>query len=226
MKPFISIDNDLFKLEEGNITIFNKINTEGFTLYSALLLLQGQNSFVVTNIKMIRDFVNCKGLKDKRTILKYLMALKRNKLIQCKALNNKTGINTSLIIEVRKNEGKEFTSISNDLFKDKISKIGHIGWSLYCLLYKNHNINFGNQTGGNYGFANCSEGYMSLIINRGTTVIKEHLKILSKQHLIKIIPQDPIVNIKADGTEEYKYIPNHYIVSAKVYNDNKYYIGK
>lgn len=230
---FIQISHSFFKQEE-NITSFYEIGTEGFAIYCYLLLMQGNSSVAQISIKMIRDFLNrdvtkkkktIEGLSDKRTILKYLIALQRVGLIEGldKVIDKNIHLNDTLLIRVVKDTTNGWSGISENLFIENIHKLGHIGWSLYCLLFKLHNMSFGGQAG-NYGFANPSEKYMGEVLNRHENTIKAYLPLLEKYHLVKIIPQEVQAYVNPNGETEYKYMPNHYIVKAKAYPDDKYFI--
>lgn len=193
------------------------------------------------------------GLNDPRTIKKYLNILYKAKMIileqfEDDEINNDTNNipNNSYFTNIRSDEelfiqvndmddGNGFSIISSQLFFDYIHKIGHIGWSIYCLLFKNHNINFGNtdpdneyMTGyANYGFANCSEEYISKILNRSRATISKYInknKYIPNE-LVKIDVQGKVKYTNQRTDEEIEvYVPNHYIVHAKYEPENKYYI--
>jgi hypothetical protein len=238
MKKFIKVDNRFFEIDKDlDITKFYFIGTEGFTIYCYLLMMESGYDFAQVNIKMIKEFLNRKingrkksteGLRDKRTILKYLIALKRQKYVECEELNEKTKLNDILMIKVNntcnKEQGKGWSGISTELFSDYIHKLGHIGWSIYCLLFKNHNVNAGNPAPSNLGFAFPTEEYMGKMLNRHENTIKQYIPLLKKYKLVEVEPQKPNIYTVPNGTERIKYMPNHYIVKAKVDRFNKYYV--
>jgi hypothetical protein len=176
-------------------------------------------------------------LKDKKTLAKYLKTLVRLKLINILNLtdivhkHNSTedefnfeyiNATETLLIKVDKLEtDKGWNGISTELFEDYIHKLGHIGWSILCLLSKLHNINYSNTLDG--GFANPTEEYMCKVLNRNESTISAYLYLLDKLKLIKIIPQEPIYKVNKYGMEELCYIPNHYIVKHKI-NGEKYFL--
>lgn len=93
-------------------------------------------------------------------------------------------------------------------------------------------LNFGNQDNDpynmkNYGFANCSEEYISKILDRSRKTISEYISEnnIIQTSLVKIIPQEnqEWYDHKTN-TNVQKYMPNHYIVHAKYNPENKYYI--
>lgn len=202
-KTFIKIPNNFFTIdknefgEEVGVSKFKQFGTEGFTIWSYLLLIQGNQICARTDIKEIIECFNenkgtrkkkaKNGLSDARTIKKYLDILIKMKMIGCKQLDCEEYSNSCLKVRVDEklfitvnplvDEKEGFSAISAQLFFDNIHKIGHIGWSIYCLLFKNHNITFGNteEIYGNCGFASCSEEYISKIINRSRSTVSEYI---------------------------------------------------
>lgn len=246
-KTFLKIPNSFFTIEKNDlgeeigISKITEIGTEGFTIWCYLLMTQGNQVAAQTSIKAIKEFLNRfkgtrkkqapNGLNDTRTIKKYLNILLKKEMIDCGEQwigFNKMRADDALFIITKDMcpEGEGFSSISTQLFYDIIPKIGHIGWSIYCILYKNHNVTFGNQEPGNYGFANCSEEYIGKIINRNKSTISKYIEKFPAT-VVKTLPQKctTIYNPKKDK-EEQKYMPNHYIVYPKIDSGNKYYIGK
>lgn len=244
--------------EEIGISKFKQFGTEGFTIWSYLLYTQGTQVSAQTTIKRIQSFLNRNketrskyiaknGLNDTRTIKKYLNILLKMKMIKFEQFideeeielfgeaisNDFTNIRSDeeLFIEVNPmDDGNGFSIISSQLFFDFVHKIGHIGWSIYCLLFKNHNLNFGNTNDDeysmkNYGFATCSEEYISKIIDRNKSTISKYITNLIPSTLIKVLPQGSTewYDYKTGETIQ-TYMPNHYIVLAKYNPENKYYI--
>jgi hypothetical protein len=190
-----------------------------------------------------------KGLNDARTIKKYIVALIRMQLIKInddvfeefdnvsdeeknKIISNfMEGLRADdeLLITVDNRIGEKdgFSCISVQLFEDWVHKIGHIGWSVYCMLFKSHNTTFGNQSAGNFGFANPSRLYIALILNRSERTIADYInnEIHMPCQLVKVIQQPCVTFYNAvSGNMEQKQEANHYIVNAKIDSGNKYYI--
>ena len=239
MKNFIRIDNEwLTNANQGNI--FERIGTEGFSIYCVLLHIRGSSNKFQMNIKQVqqilsRDYekrpeikysankVNCINVtKGIRTIKKYLNVLEREKLIEVEDSIDDLGINDYLIVDILESEyTKGFTAIANDLILDYIHKIGHVGFSLLYILTNLFNRDYGGEY--SEGFANPSEKYLSNIIKRDVNTVRVYLYLLQKQKLIKIEPQPKILLCyNKDGEEVFQYIPNHYIVKNKLI-DNKYH---
>lgn len=238
MKNFIKINNNILT-DNNQFNTFKKIGTEGFTLYCFLLTQQGQKSYCQTTIKMIASFMNrdiknpkeleysnskkCRvsSMKDKKTISKYLRLLNANEMIEVKT-DMSVKLNDILTLKTKKPDDKNFTMISEDLFVDYIHKIGHIGWSLLCILTKLHNSDFGNCS--SEGFANPTEEYLSSIIKKDLKTIRAYLYLLQDYKLIKIEPQKPIYRgLDKNGVEFYEFLPNTYVVKNRLV-DNKYYL--
>ena len=237
---FIKIDNDML-LSTDKFNIFERIGTEGFTLYNYLLTQQAQKAYCQINIKMIISFMDretrngkdllyinktCKvsKLKSRKLALKNLRILRDNELIKLDTDEKELtyGLNEIITVKVSKIETNNFTMISEDLFVDYIHKIGHIGWSLLYILTKLHNDNFGSST--SEGFANVSQQYLKSIIKRNEKTIGAYLNLLESYKLIKIEKNEAIYRGEnKHGQEIYEYVPNNYIVKNRL-SDNKYYI--
>lgn len=224
---FIKVANDFFKKnKDGKPNTLELIGTEGLVIYCYLLYRCSVNETAEVSIKMVQAFLNrnngkekqIDGLKDKRTILKYLLALQRNELITVlNGLDEKVGINDILIISCRKHEGG-FSSMPERLFVNEIPYIGHIGFSILCLLTKLYNPNFGE---GN-GFACPPEDYIARVIGRHVNTVKIYLGVLKERKLIKIRHQKPLEFVDQYGVVNLKPLPNRYIVMFQDIND-KYF---
>lgn len=239
-KTFLRIPNKFFTMDKDTgITIFHQIGTQGFTIWSYLLMTQGSQPVAQTSIKRIRTFFYRNkgtkkkqaknGLSDARTIKKYLNALVKVNMIECEQLENENlRADDELFIKVNicLEDGEYHSQISTEFFTDKVHIYGHIGWSIYCILFKNHNESFGNQMAGNYGFANCSEDHIGDIIDVKRQAISEYIQLFNKGD-VKVEQQPCVTYYNAKtGKNEQKYMPNHYIVWAKADTDNKYYVEK
>lgn len=233
-KKFIQISNDFFNLDKNGLSIFHRIGTEGFTIFCVLLFLKKNTTTAVVTIKMLQAFLNrdvtkkkkaTEGLSDKRTIVKYLIALQRVGLIEKldNPITNKIKLNEVMLLKFNYDVADSWSGINEKLLIDFVHKLGHIGWSIYCLLFRLHNTNFGGQVG-NDGFANPSEKYMGEVLNRHESTIKNYIPLLERYYLVKIMPQPHAEYVQENGDVVFKYTPNHYYVRAKVQSDNKYYI--
>ena len=243
---FLKINNEFLKgRDKDDINIFRKIGTEGFTLYSYFLYVQGNNESANVSIKNIQSFLcryydkrpslnyknrQCKigNLKSKQTILLYINALIKNKLITIHNLEDlithykkfeSININETFIISCNAIPDEKYTLIPCNLFLNYIHKIGHIGWSLLSILSNLYNDSYGNKYSN--GFANPSEEYLSKTINKGLTTVKAYLHLLEQLKLIKIEQQDNIYIETPHGTEV-TYTPNHYITRWKLSDDKNY----
>jgi hypothetical protein len=234
-KSFIALDNNFFNI---NKRWFNAIKTEGFTIYSYLLAIQGNRSFGKASINDLISTFNVdydnrpsvkyseskinkiSTIKDKRVLIKYIKLLETNKLISLVGEIPKSN-NANFTFKCIANKEDGFTPISDELFIDYISKIGYIGWSILCLLTNLHNNTFGGV--GCCGFCNPSEEYISKILKKDIKTIQCYLKLLEKLKLIKIENQTPIFTglYSSSGKEIYEFITNHYIVKNRL-SDNKY----
>lgn len=244
-KSFIRIDNALFEFKKNEfdevqkVTKIHDIGTEGFTIYCYLLIEQGSKPMCNITLGAIQAVLNkgkdtkkkhCKeGLRDIRTIKTYLLKLKEHQYIECVELNKDTKKNESLIIKVNnscddKENFKGFSSISCDLFIDYIHIWGHIQWSMYCYLFKNHNVNYANENPGCFGFANPSEETIGDVIGRSERCIKGYVNKFPKS-VIKV-EQQPLYLTVVGGKVKNRQQSNHYTVFAKVDTSNKYYVGR
>lgn len=250
-KSFIKIPNQFFSEIKDNkgvgleYTIFNQISTEGFTIWCYLIMEQGNQSIAQTNIKRMIALFNrnkgtskksaTNGLCDPRTIKKYLNALQEMKMIKiCEEGSNKNTINFTkirsdqeLLLHVNEccfnGKGFGFQTISTELFINNIYKMGHIGWSIYCMLYKYHNLEYGGI--GCQGFANCSEEYIAEVINRNKSTVSEYVNNMPKG-LMTVEPQPMRTYFNpVKGIDEKLHQTNHYTINAKGDSSNKYYIA-
>jgi hypothetical protein len=149
-------------------------------------------------------------------------------LIECEQIKNFNEIRADDEFCVKVNDccDNGFSSISTQLFEDYICKLGHVGWSLYCMLYQYHNESFGNKQ--SWGFSTCSEEFMSNILNRNKNTISKYVNEFKDNYkkLIKVESQDPVLIYNSrTQKDEKQYMPNHYCVLAKCDYNNKYYVG-
>jgi hypothetical protein len=144
----MEISKEFFKTD----IYFKTIKTEGFALYCYMLYKTNNKDNLTTTISEIIDFFNFnyvgrpnikyhknKGnqislLKNKMTVIKYLKLLEKYKFIE---LSNKkefsSDINHIEYLKVHKSIGENIT-VDDDFFETCIHNIGHIGWSLFCII--------------------------------------------------------------------------------------------
>ena len=234
---FLRIPFDFFTTDIDNT--FSKVGSKGVFLYSYLLYSQGSNSSCTVNIKMIQTFLNrdydkrpevnygkknhkIELLKDKDTILKVLKALHNCELIKINNIDSIVNINSFIVIECNIFKNSNYIAISNKLYLDKIYKIGHIGWSILCLLSKLFNNSYGSKSC--EGFANPSQEYISSVIKVNRNTISAYAELLEKLKLIKISKQGfKVVGTDGFGNEIKEYLPNNYVVKHML-QENKYYL--
>ncbi|WP_432408620.1 hypothetical protein [Wukongibacter sp. M2B1] len=229
-KKWVKVYNAWFdeKLSDET-TLISKIGTDGFTLWFHLMARQDGRRDVPIQIRAIhRELGKIYSFKKNATIRKVLLRLKSKKLIECEDLYDKTRPTDLIYIKVneffKKPASKGFSPISVDLFFDYIEKWGHIAFTGYCYLYKNHNIEYGNQDCSNHGFANPNENTIARVLGyRSRQCIAEHLKRIPKK-IITVEPQKPEYYINEFGEEDIRYYAHHYKVHPKYDSGNKYYI--
>lgn len=168
-------------------------------------------------------------LKEKDTIIKVLSILHKNKLININDIEftedhkSKININEIMVIECNTFMESQFIAIPEKLYIENIHRMGHIGWSIFCLLAKLHNANYGSTS--SIGFANPTQEYIAAVIKRDVKCISAYSYMLESLKLIKIENQDPVFKgYSYDGEKIYDPLPNNYIVKF-MDAENKYYIG-
>ena len=217
---FIKINNRFFYDKEGKASVlFKMIGTDGFTILCYLTMIQINLPAARTNIKDILDFT---GIKDKRTAVKRLKTLQKNKIITVDKDISKINVNDILSIKINELVSKtddNFTTISSNLFSDYIHKIGCNGWSILCLLTRLHNNTYSDN-----GYANPSHEHIRRVIGLSITTIKKYIDILADNKLVKAEEQTPtFLFTNTYGKDIYESYPNKYIVSNRLKN-NKYYL--
>lgn len=223
-KKFIQIPNSMFiynKVKKG--TGISIIGTKGFAIWCYLVMLQGGNITVPITIESLIKQMNVQGLKDKRVVKLVLLNLKRLKYIECENLNKKTKPKELIYIKVWKYEEVNFTQISSQFILDYISKLGHIGFALYCLMFKEHNIELGNQSFTDYGYCHRTTDWFAERLNLTRKTVEKHINKIPEK-LVKIEEQPPMVTYNDKGEKKYTQQPNRYYVKAKYNIEHKYYI--
>jgi hypothetical protein len=239
-QQFIKINNHFFYDSKGETSIWiSKIGTLGFALYCYFLVEQGERKSILTDINQI--LLETK-LCTKSTLSDYIYLLQDNKLLKLerpymkpnlKLRKDRLGNEKPPRIQLHEkfkiscNEKSyklenNFTIISCDLYKNKIKIIGHIGWSILCLLTKLFNYNY-SDTPGSIGYCNPSYEHISNILGISANPISDNIKILENVSLIKIYNQKKKEYIDHNNRMQFHSYNNQYLVYNKI-PDNTYYI--
>jgi hypothetical protein len=115
-----------------------------------------------------------------------------------------------------------FTMMSSDLFKNKIKTIGHIGWSILCLLSKLFNSSY-SASPNDPGYCNPSYEHIGKILDINRSTIGDHIKKLDNNSLIKINEQKSKPYEDSDGKSKIRSYNNQYIVYNRI-KGYEYYI--
>lgn len=225
---FVRVPNDWFQ-EYNEDTFASKIGYNAFTMWFAINKVSAQmnmSQLIQLQIKqVVIDMKGIKGFAKAENVRKILLTLKKHKLIECKQLTSKTKPTDLLNISIIELEYKNgFSSISCDMYDDKILKIQPSGFLVYCLLYKNHNTNLGCQTS-KFGHVEITREAISRFTGIGSVkTVSLTIDLLKKAKGLIRVEQKKILLIEKDGKREAKYLPNCYQVLAKFDTENKYYI--
>lgn len=228
----IKIDNEELnnKLKQMRESLQMTIDAEN--LFNKKVLVVKEENKTKGNLEKIA--IETKEYKDKKEEeVKAINTLIDNYLKNV-SINSEILLTVNTCLDIAKDK-QYFSIISTALFTDYIVKFGHIGWSMYCLLFKLHNKTFGNQDCSNgFGFADPSRDYIGDILDLSVRIISDYIKILGNvsPKIMKIEVQPKVLEYnKGLG----KLVPtqeaNHYIVFAKCYNNesknegNPYYIS-
>lgn len=235
-QQFIKINNIFFYHTNGETSIWiHQIGTLGFALYCYFLIEQGTRNFLLTDIQQVLLETN---LSTKNTIIKYLKILHNRKIIKLERpysknkknendnkIEQEIGLHEKIKITCSKKISSvdtNFTAMSCDLYKNKIKTIGHVGWSILCLLTKLFNYNYSDSPN-SIGYCNPSYEYISKILGISGNTISEGIKILDNISLIKIYSQKKKEYTNKNDNVKYYSYNNQYLVYNKV-PDNMYYI--
>lgn len=223
-KSFIQVPNSIFFYnQDTHGTEIHKIGTKGFTVWSYMNMLQGGNNILPITINSLSKQLNVKGLKDKRVIKAILLNLKRLNYINCDSLTKETKPNELIYIEVWKYTGKGYSQIDSQLIHDQISTLGHIAFTLYCLMHKEHSADLGNQSLSDNGYCQRKTEWFAERLNLTRSTVETHINKIPSI-LVKVEEQKPMVEYNDKGDKIFTQQPNRYFVKAKYNSDNKYYI--
>lgn len=233
---FVRVPHSFYTPKEnrGYKTIIEIIGDVKFSLWFILQMKSVQmnmSDYVPIQISQIsKEFSYLKGFKKPADIRTNLCHLKKIELIECDQLDNKTKPSELIMIKVntekyQKSLDKEgFSPININIFLKKAEKINTIGFMIYCLIFKNHNINLGGFCGN--GYAEMSHEYIGRIlgIKKRDTIRKYIALIESCKGIMKVIPQESYETTNEFGELVRVYSPNRYYVAPKVDSANTYYI--
>jgi hypothetical protein len=239
-QQFIKINNHFFYNSNGETSLWiSKIGTLGFALYCYFLVEQGEKKSILTDINQI--LLETK-FSTRTTLSDYIYTLQKNKLLTLERLyikpnlkprKDKLGndepprIQLHEKIRISCNEksyklDNNFTMISCDLFKNKIKIIGHVGWSILCLLSKLFNPSYSTSPN-DPGCCNPSYEHMSTILDVNRKTLGDYIKILDNNSLIKIYEQKSKPYEDANGKSKIRSYNNQYIVYNRI-PGHEYYI--
>ncbi|MTI65149.1 MAG: hypothetical protein FH753_00915 [Firmicutes bacterium] len=235
-RKFVKVPHQWFEMDKDGINFISQLGDKRFTLWFAInkvAVQSGMADIVRYSIsEIVNDMKVLKGFSDKTKVRNMLIALKKAGLIECKTLNSKTKPSSLISIKVNTDRyikdcnNKGFSMISTDLYDDKIQELDCTGFLIYCFLFKNHNINLGNQGITDHGYCEATRDSISRIlgVKNKKTITKYTNKIVKAKKLVKRIKQQQYQDENELGDIVTKWTPNRYIVWAKVDIENKYYI--
>ena len=234
---YYTISNEFVSKENLKLKV---LGSDCFALYNFLLLNQGLEDSGDFSIKQIIAYFNrdsnyklrygnkevkVSKLKDVRIIKRCIAHLIRLNYIVSDINLDTCNINSVIIYNIdicKIRDDTNYSRINNELFKDYIYKIGHIGWSIYFVLYRLHNENFGGEM--SKGYANPSIEYIMACTGLSNKTIISYIALLENCKYIKVDRSEPVFSeYDKDGKSIFKTPANQYTVGAKCPN-NKYYI--
>jgi hypothetical protein len=223
---FIRVPNIWFDMKDEE-PFFKKIGVNEFTLWfklNALSVDMSMSRIIPVQIKSLQqDFSGVRGFSKNEYIRDMLVKLKKYKLIECKQLTTNSKPSDLLNIQLKEIDySKGFSTIAIEVFEDKLIKIQPTGFAIFCLLYKNHNLNFGSAS--SLGHCNMSQDAIASVLNLKSrhTVIGSIDSMIKAKGLIKIEKGKKIIS--SDG--RIKFLTNTYSVYAKYDDKNKYFVQK
>ena len=234
-KKFVRVPHIWFDIS-GDESFISLLGDKRFTMWfylNKISVEMNMSSLIPVQIKQICTyFTDVNGYSKPSIVRRMLIEMNTLGLIDCNDINIKSKPSDLLYINVRTElhskaiELKGYSAISVELFDDKIRKIDTKGFLIYCLLYKMHRTENGNQDTGNVGYAECDKEYISKVTGvKNMKTITEYLVIIDKgKNLVKMLGQNNYTKKDMFGNEVTVYTPNRYYVRAKVERDNKYYI--
>lgn len=226
-QDFVRVPNNWFQ-ESNDITFVSNIGANAFTLWYAINKVSVQmNMSKVIQLQIKQVVIEMKGIKGfakPENVRKLLLTLKRHRLIECNQLTDKTKPTDLINIKlIEPDYTNGFSPISCDLYNDKILKIQPVGFLIYCLLYKNHNINLGGSTSSGHAEITRESICRFTGINSVKTV-SNAIDVLKKSKGLVRVEQSKIISNLSNGKYDTKYLPNCYVILAKIDTLNKYYI--
>lgn len=234
---YYSISNDFVSRDNGK---FKVLGLDCFAIYNYLILKQGLSESSNFTIKELISYFNRSSdkilkysnrqvkiskLKDTRIIKKCIQHLIGLKYINSDTNIEGINVNSTIIYSIDSKTIREdgnYSRIDNELFKNYIHKIGHIGWSIYFVLYRLHNETFGGEQ--SQGYATPSIKYIEEVLGISNKTIISYIELIENCKLVSIHRSEPeIIGQDKDGNDLYKTPSNQYLVKAKC-KSYKYYI--
>ena len=230
MKSFVRVPNLWFQ-EDDRKTLVSRIGVNSFTLWFYLQTLSVKmnmsNVVPISIVKINKDLTGILGFSKDVNIRKMLLTLKDNGIITSDDLSEKSRPRDILYIEFTEQDySYGFSPIDCDLFNDKIRKINPSGFAVYCLLYKNHNTNFGSDKGG-FGHAEINRDSICRFVGiKDVDTVTQIVNNLRDAKSLIGFEQGKILvrDIQDEKNKDVKYLPNCYNVYAKYDIRNKYYV--
>lgn len=223
-QKFVRVPNDWFQEINGERTFASTLGVNNFTMWFALNIVSANMNMSNTircQIKEIeKEMSGIKGFSKTQYIRKSLLRLQEFGLIKSNNLTSKSKPMDLLNIELCElSYSNGFSCISTNLYEDKILKIQPNGLIIFCLLFKNHNTGFGDNTCN--GHVEITRESISRFTGiKSVKTITDVINSIKRSKSLIRIEQHKIKSI--DG--ETKYMPNRYQVLPKFDTMNKYYI--
>lgn len=236
-QKFVRIPNSWYIVDDiYGSSFIGRLGDKRFILWfeiGSLSVEMNMSDTVPLQIKhIINHLKHIRGFNKLNNIRKMLLELKECGLIECEQISKDIKSNDVLYIKINtpkymKELKNGFSTISIELYKDKLKKIQSKGFMIYCFLYKHHNIELGNQDCSNWGYAEARREYIGNILGIKSikTVTEYTNKIVNAKSLVKKIAQTSYETTNEFGEVVTQYTTNRYIVWAKIDSGNKYYIG-
>jgi hypothetical protein len=208
-RNYIKINN-LFFSEE------NKIDIDTFSIYC--YLLTQRSGILSTSLKIIHDITQL----SIDTIVKGIITLQDENIIEIQNFNKKININDVLIVNMNKkisSPNNKYFIMSVGLYYDYIKIIKSKGWKLLCLLSMYHNYKY-KTAYHPFGYSFMSLDKMSSILLTSKRTVQNYINLLKKNKLIKTYKQKS----QCIGQGKFENYSNLYIANNRTKN-NKYYLS-
>lgn len=224
---FIKVPNIWFDVSD-TLPFASTLGAKRFTLWFHLQrksVRLNMSQTIQCQISTLSDELSfMKGFSKPSNVRRYLIELQEFGLIECDSLSQTT--KPSRLIEVtliKQDESKGFSKISTQLYDDKIDKVGYNGLIIFCMIFKYHNVNLGNQDSSNYGHADLTREFISFVTGiKDFKTIHDTITILiSSKQLIKLSTQQRYES----NDNKLLWMPNRYKALPKYDDSNKYYDG-